>query len=174
MNVHGPIGVVSALDILRAIVDTDTTQSYFKRDAKMNWFADKRIIVPIDFGEASAGAIETALQLASTPSNVHVVHIDPDLAVTSPAAMWDAKPIDERRKNVEAYYHKSLGTERFRGVSFHVEFGDPGNGIAEFAKKIGAGAIVIPSHGRTGLSRLLLGLSNRESCPPSSLPGLSA
>lgn len=123
----------------------------------MNWFADKKLVVPIDFGEASAGAIETALQLASAPQDVHVVHVDPDLAVTSPAAMWDAKPIDERRKDVETYYQESLGTERFRDVSFHVEFGDPGNGIVEFAEKIGAGAIVMPSHGRTGLRRLLLG-----------------
>ncbi len=123
----------------------------------MSWFTDKKLLVPIDFGKASAGAIKTALKLASTPHDVHVVHIDQDLAVTSPAAMWDAKPIDERRKNVEAYYQKSLGSDRFREVSFHVEFGDPGNEIAEFAKQIGADAIVIPSHGRTGMRRLLLG-----------------
>ena len=35
--------------------------------------------------------------------------------------------------------------------------GDPGHQIAEFAKEAGAGLIVMPSHGRTGLTHLLIG-----------------
>ena len=38
-----------------------------------------------------------------------------------------------------------------------VEFGDPGNQIVDFAERISAELIVIPSHGRTGIERLLLG-----------------
>ncbi|MEZ6094353.1 MAG: universal stress protein [Pirellulaceae bacterium] len=36
-------------------------------------------------------------------------------------------------------------------------FGDPGSEITRFAKENDAGLIVISSHGRTGVSRLLLG-----------------
>ena len=35
--------------------------------------------------------------------------------------------------------------------------GDPGHEITEYAEEIGASLIITPSHGRTGLSRLLIG-----------------
>jgi nucleotide-binding universal stress UspA family protein len=38
-----------------------------------------------------------------------------------------------------------------------VAFGDPGQRITAYAEEVGADVIVMPSHGRTGLKRLLLG-----------------
>ncbi|HCK41739.1 MAG TPA: hypothetical protein DHW22_08920 [Planctomycetaceae bacterium] len=35
--------------------------------------------------------------------------------------------------------------------------GDPGHNITDYAKEIGAGLIVMPSHGRTRLKRMLIG-----------------
>ena len=35
--------------------------------------------------------------------------------------------------------------------------GDPGSEITKLAKEVGAHLIIMPSHGRTGISRLLLG-----------------
>ena len=45
----------------------------------------------------------------------------------------------------------------FEKVDFQVRFGDPGREIAAFAEKLHAELIVMPSHGRTGLSRSLIG-----------------
>ena len=45
----------------------------------------------------------------------------------------------------------------FAGAKLVAKVGDPGHEIAEFAEEIDAELIVIPSHGRTGLTRLLLG-----------------
>ena len=42
-------------------------------------------------------------------------------------------------------------------VIFQVQFGDPGHGITDYAEEVGADVIVMPSHGRTGLRRLLIG-----------------
>ena len=42
-------------------------------------------------------------------------------------------------------------------VCLEVRDGDPGKEIAAFAEQIGAGVIIIPSHGRSGISRVLMG-----------------
>ena len=45
----------------------------------------------------------------------------------------------------------------FADVPLHVQLGDPGTRVVELAKALGASLIVLPSHGRTGLERLVLG-----------------
>ena len=43
------------------------------------------------------------------------------------------------------------------GVQVNVAFGDPGDEITKHAETVHADLIVMPSHGRTGLKRLLIG-----------------
>jgi hypothetical protein len=45
-----------------------------------NWFESKKIIVPIDFGEHSHEALDAALNMVFRPSDIHVIHVAPDLA----------------------------------------------------------------------------------------------
>ena len=45
----------------------------------------------------------------------------------------------------------------FEKVDFQVRFGDPGREIAALAEELHAELNVMPSHGRTGLSRLFIG-----------------
>ena len=42
-------------------------------------------------------------------------------------------------------------------MKIDVEIGDPGHRIADVAAKLGADLIVMPSHGRTGIERMLIG-----------------
>ena len=48
-------------------------------------------------------------------------------------------------------------TPKYTPVQIDILFGDPGYRIAEHAQRLGAELIVTPSHGRTGLERILLG-----------------
>ena len=46
---------------------------------------------------------------------------------------------------------------KYRGVHTAVLLGEPAHGITDYAQEKGAQLIVVPSHGRTGLTRLLIG-----------------
>ena len=46
---------------------------------------------------------------------------------------------------------------KYAKAPIEILFGDPGHEITEFAERVKADLIVMPSHGRTGLSRLLIG-----------------
>ena len=50
-----------------------------------------------------------------------------------------------------------LADAKYSGVQIDVEIGDPGQCIVDFAESVQADLIVTPSHGRTGVKRLLIG-----------------
>ena len=122
-----------------------------------DWFADKTILVPVDFSDESVKAVDDALRMADSPAHVHVVHIAPDLDVTTPGVVWESISEDVQRENVEKSFHSTFAASKYKDVTFHVAFGDAGRGIVEHAEEIKADAIVMPSHGRTGFRRLLIG-----------------
>ena len=66
----------------------------------------------------------------------------------------DSLTVDVLSDNVSDNY---VTKTPFAQVDFHVRFGDPGREIAAFAESQHADLIVMPSHGRTGLSRILIG-----------------
>ena len=123
----------------------------------MNWFEGKKVLVPIDFGEQSRGAVDAALEMVFRPSEIHVIHVAPDLAAVAPEVVWQEISDESRRSSVEVRFKRDFSDKKYRNISFHVAFGDPGHRISEYADEIGADVIVMPSHGRTGLQRLLLG-----------------
>jgi nucleotide-binding universal stress UspA family protein len=117
----------------------------------MRGFQAKTIVAPVDFSEESIAALGTALDIADNPSDVHVVHVTPPLEVIE----W----VDEsgRRQRAVEEVRDQLSDEKFTQVDMDIEIGDPGRGVADFAERIGADLIVIPSHGRTGLAHMLQG-----------------
>ena len=124
----------------------------------MAWETQKPVIVPIDFSGMSVEAVETALQLASDPDNVHVVHVVPVLDHISPDREdWTIPGDEERRDLAKQHFSRFLDEHGFRNLREVVLDGDPGSVIAEYAAEKKAGVIVIPSHGYHGLKRILLG-----------------
>lgn len=122
-----------------------------------NWFSGKKILVPVDFSKESIKAVDQALEMADSADLVEVVHVAPDLDVTTPGVVWESISEEVQQKNVEASFEQVLADEKYRGVQRHVLFGDAGHRIVEQAEAIGAHVIVMPSHGRTGFQRLLIG-----------------
>ena len=123
----------------------------------MNWFKQKDILVPYDFSEESKSAIEVALELAEKQSDIHVLHVMYELTVTDPGVIWHSIDDEKRRQHVIGEFTEKTADLEINDVHFEVGIGDPGAVIAEKAEEIDAGMIVIPSHGRTGLTRLMLG-----------------
>ena len=76
---------------------------------------------------------------------------------TSPASVWGVVNKISRIQHVKQAFAQRLTDEKYKGVKIEVLLGDAGHEIVDYAKDIGADLIVLPSHGRTGLKRLLIG-----------------
>jgi nucleotide-binding universal stress UspA family protein len=123
----------------------------------MNWLPRNRVVVPVDFSDESLAAVDTALAFVDDPQQVHVIHVLPELEPTEPGVIWNTIDDASRKKNVEEALRERLADERFQGLHFVVTIGDPGHEIADLAADQQADLIVMPSHGRRGLRRVLLG-----------------
>ena len=122
----------------------------------MNRFADKPIVVPVDFSDEADGAVNVSLEIASGPEQITMVHVAPPI---EPFEVGTIYLVDDetRHGRIADAMKKRYGDPKYRSVRFEVMFGDPGHEIAKFAKGLRAGLIIMPSHGRTGLAHLLIG-----------------
>jgi nucleotide-binding universal stress UspA family protein len=123
----------------------------------MNWLQKKNVVVPVDFSDESFEAVRVATQLAEQPSDIHALHILQELSPVEPGELWDTVDNESRAEHAQKALHEELRKRGLPEVTTHVLFGDPGHRIAEFAKKHEAELIVLPSHGRTGIARMLIG-----------------
>ncbi len=123
----------------------------------MSWLPKQNVIVPVDFSTQSLAAIQTAIELAGSPRNVHVIHVVVPLTTVTVGEVWVAEDVESRISAAREYLAKFLADNAIVGVTSEVREGDPGLQIAEFATGLQADLVVIPSHGRHGVQRLLLG-----------------
>lgn len=120
-------------------------------------FSVNRVVVPVDFSDESEAAIRAAVTIAGDASRLHVVHVLQPLDSISPGVVL-GDVTDERRQSVATGNLQKL-TERC-GASAAEEvilIGSPGLEVAEYARKVNADLIVVPSHGYHGVKRMLLG-----------------
>ncbi|MGE0759900.1 MAG: universal stress protein [Pirellulaceae bacterium] len=123
----------------------------------MNWLPKQKVIVPVDFSDDSLAAVGTALQLVEDLSHVTVVHVLQEVSVLEPTEGWQPIDTNSRVRHVREALRERLEASGHAGVRLEVLVGDPGHEIADLAAREHAELIVLPSHGRTGLKRLLIG-----------------
>lgn len=123
----------------------------------MAWFPKQTVLAPVDFSELSWEAVDTALELAARPSGVHILHVLPVLEPAEPGVIWHTIDNETRSHHAAQAIRERLADAKYREVQVQIAFGDPGAEIADFACQIGADLIVLPSHGRTGIARFLIG-----------------
>ena len=126
----------------------------------MDPYKNTDIVVPYDFSDNSFEAVETAIELASDPNRVHVIHVvppEPTIVPVDPSMPIPPSYDQLHFKNALETMKERFGSGQFDGVKVTCVIGDPGSEIVDFSKQISAGLIVMPSHGRTGLTRLMLG-----------------
>ena len=134
----------------------------------------RRILIPIDFSDASLQAIDHALALSRQfDSELDLVHVcEPVHPISSlsglPLFVSDAEVERRVRQHLQAVagsYHLLLPNE-----NVHVTKGRPFEQICELVTNSGADLVVIPTRGNTGLKHLLLGSTSERvvrhaSCP---------
>jgi nucleotide-binding universal stress UspA family protein len=123
----------------------------------MAYFPRNSVIVPVDFSADSMAAIDVGLQLAKSPQSLHVVHVLIDIAPLEAGEVWGVIDPQARVEQIEKLLKQKLDAPQYAGVNTAVLLGEPAHGIANYAQEKQADLIVIPSHGRTGITRLLIG-----------------
>ncbi len=123
----------------------------------MTWFPKKRVVVPIDFSDISFTAVDTAVQLVDDPEHVTVVHVLEEVSPVQPGAMWNSLDRWTRVEHTKDALQSRLKEQGHEDVSVDVRIGPAGHEIIEVADHKKAELIVLTSHGRTGLPRLLIG-----------------
>ena len=123
----------------------------------MNWRPRKNVVVPIDFSEPSLDAVNVALEMVEDTTHLHIIHVLTPIYPTEPGIIWETINFEERKKHALTHLKTAMEKRGIEEASFHILEGNPGQVIARLADEIDADLIVIPSHGRTGLKRLLIG-----------------
>ena len=133
------------------------------------------IVVGVDFSEASELALQRAFELASEQpqAELHLVNVvqtyGPQVAYDMPldASALTVLTIPEARQRFGEYADKAIARfltgkqppRPFPRVVVHVRFDSIAQEIAQLAADMEADLVVVGTHGRRGLSRVLLGSS---------------
>ena len=121
----------------------------------MKNFLQNSVIVPVDFQELSLGTLRMAIETVESLDKIEVVHVAP--CPTDAAVFWGQATEQIIADRVNETWREFVNKHGLPDLNFTLFFGDPGTRLAEFAKEKNAGLIMIASHGRTGLNRVLLG-----------------
>ena len=123
----------------------------------MSWLPRQIVVVPVDFSDDSLAALETARDLVDDPAHLHVVHVLPILEANDPGVIWHMIDDESRSQHAAEALNKELADRGYQRSQVAIRFGDPGHEIAQYAEQVDAGLIVVSSHGKSGLTRLLIG-----------------
>ena len=124
----------------------------------MKWLPRKTVVVPFDFSDDAAKALETALEMTSDTENIHVIHVLPILETTDPGMIWETVDDAQRAEQARRAMAEDLKKRELEG-DYHlkVAFGDPGHSIVDYAHEVEAGLVVVASHGMSRLRHLFIG-----------------
>lgn len=123
----------------------------------MSWTPLEKVVVPIDFSESSGASVREAIDMTKRPDCVHVLHVVPHVEKFMRMTLAEAPDEAEQIESAKRHLATWVASNEFDGVRQDVVVGDPGTMIVEYADDAGAELIVIPSHGRSGIKRVVLG-----------------
>lgn len=133
------------------------------------------VLVPFDFSGPATEALSTARSLCASLDRLYVLHVVPPLSSTSPGFVLG--DLDDKKLSAEAdtALAKALSSAGFGEAQRRIHVGDPASEIIAVAREVDADLIVIPSHGKTGLRRWMIGsvaerVVRRAPCPVLVLP----
>ena len=119
------------------------------------------ILVPVDFSAHAKLGIEAAKSLAArTGARLQVLHV---VELRAAPSLYDISVIEDFTDHVRQHAADALArlVEESPGpevaCDLHVVEGVAAHAISEFAEEHESGLVVIPSHGLTGIERVLIG-----------------
>lgn len=118
-----------------------------------------RILVPTDGSPAMGGVLDHALELATVhDAAVHGLYVvDTGGYATLPVeTTWDGVTglLEEEGEHAIEEFERLAGDQR---VETAIEKGNPSEEIVDYARRENCDTIVMGTHGRGGINRLLLG-----------------
>lgn len=133
-------------------------------------FKLQQILVPVDFSEctekALAYAVPFARQFGATLTLLHVVE-PPYLPASEMGVVVEAESKEEAQKDLAALQARLAGNVRCQTMT---RKGSAEHEIIDAAKELSSDLIILGTHGRTGVERLLMGSTvekvvRRAGCP---------
>ncbi len=128
------------------------------------------IVVGVDYSDLGAQALERAFEVASTypRSEVHAVNVVRNFGEFVMIELPQASPyglsLDEAADRLQGYveeqkrrFEKRLGRRACERCMTHLRSEVPADEIARLAVDVQADLVVVGTHGRRGVSRLVLG-----------------
>ena len=118
----------------------------------------ERLLVATDGSGFSKAAVEEAIKIAGVCSSTLYVLLV--IEISAEIEMWDAQSADKLEKDMRSYLNGIKAKAARAGVKCEIilHLGDePYKDIVSEAKKRKVNTIIMGSHGRTGLTRLLMG-----------------
>ena len=125
-----------------------------------------KILLAVDDSKFSQAAIQSVLHTARpSETEVRVLHVLEPIFIPADAQTWTSLPVyaemtEQQRQHATKLVKRaaeSFKAAGFKACTYALADGSPKLEIVDEAKKWGAALIVLGSHGRTGLDRLLLG-----------------
>ncbi len=124
----------------------------------------KKILVPCDFSKPAINAFRVALNMAAkTKGTVHLINVIelPVLhdTVLMPVLNFEAALLEEMKEKTEKKFQKLIDKHEQDGVKVvsKLEFGAPFKTILEYVESQGMDAIIMGSHGASGLREFVVG-----------------
>jgi len=128
-----------------------------------------KILFPTDFSTMGQAAFEMAMSLArDRGAKLLIVHVqEPPIAYGGGEFYFG---VDEPERQDLVKMLKEIVPGDGVGYEHRLLVGDPASAIVEAAQREGVAMIVMPTHGRTGLLRLLMGsvaeeVVRKATCP---------
>jgi len=116
------------------------------------WDSVGAVLVPVDLDEPTSDALNVAI--GARPRVLHVVYVLPEL---EPSLMTQIDPAHRQEVALKALHDWIGQQDAPEGFRAHVRIGAAGTVVPEVAREVGAELVVMSSHGRTGISRALMG-----------------
>jgi universal stress protein A len=130
----------------------------------------EKILVPVDFSVGDDSVVRLALSMARDfDARLIIAHVEEAPLSYAAGEMYYGAPMPETpelRDMLEGVVPASPGVE----IELRLVSGDPAAAIVELAENEEADMIVMGTHGRTGLARLVMGsvaeaVVRRAKCP---------
>ncbi|ADE04896.1 universal stress protein [Haloferax volcanii] len=142
-----------------------------------------QLLFPTDGSDGADAVLDHVVDMAAAhDATLHLLHVAPPEPERRPSLTGGSEgdgagddPSERRRSDGERFVSDAAARASQSDVTAvtSVERGEPYQVITEYAAEQGADLVVMPTHGRTGLSRLLLGSTTERVVRRSDVPVLT-